>query len=339
MVSSADFTFQPQDYWRSIILYGLNTATYKIALGHCLAALAQNHKTYISMTELAEAFFGLYQHRLSEFKRPQLSIAHRLTVMERIIELYAMGTINYTQAIQKVEREAFKDVIPRFHTIADLQPMQFYEHSAKGLVLTDNLLAIFSDGGNAELLEELSSRWDLLEAAFELKRASCNLSNDERQFYLKRGYERTHITHLRPVLNGYQDGLCFYCGEQMLAGDVDVDHLIPRQFVYHDEPWNLVLAHTYCNTQKSDALPELNYLEKLIERNEHFIASNHPLKKRFIDQLGSTPEARSRAVQRIYQDAQTAIPYTWKGIRGYDPRSEHYRSLIRQLNLLKRLSR
>jgi CRISPR/Cas system Type II protein with McrA/HNH and RuvC-like nuclease domain len=105
----------------------------------------------------------------------------------------------------------------------------------------------------------------------------------------------------------------------MLEGDVDVDHVIPRQFIYHDEPWNLVLAHTHCNLQKSDALPGLGYLEKLIERNEHFIASNHPLKKKFIGQLGKTPEQRNSRINQVYRDAESAIPYTWEGIRGYDP--------------------
>lgn len=333
-----DSAFQPKDYWRSIILYGLNTATYKIALGQCLASFAQHNKAYISMSELSEAFLSLYTDRL-KFGKPQISQPGRLTVMERIVELYSIGSIDYNQAIYRVQREAFGDVIPRFHTIADLEPMKFYEKTASGLTLTDNLFQVFAEGNNSELLDELDSRWDLLEAAFTLTREGLSIVNDKRKFYLERGYERTKITHLRPVLNGYQDGCCFYCGELMLEEDVDVDHAIPRQFVYHDEPWNLVLAHTQCNLQKSDALPGLGYLEKLIERNEHLIASNHPLKKKFIEQIGKTPEQRSSYIRRVYRDTESAIPYTWEGIRGYNPSSDAYRSFIRQMNVLKKLSR
>jgi hypothetical protein len=31
--------FTNNDYWRAVILYGLNTATYKIALAQCLISI------------------------------------------------------------------------------------------------------------------------------------------------------------------------------------------------------------------------------------------------------------------------------------------------------------
>ena len=36
-----------QSYWRSIILYGLNQATYKIALGKTLVSLSENNLNHI----------------------------------------------------------------------------------------------------------------------------------------------------------------------------------------------------------------------------------------------------------------------------------------------------
>ena len=39
--------FANVDYWKAIILYGLNVATYKIALGKTLLGLAQNNKNEI----------------------------------------------------------------------------------------------------------------------------------------------------------------------------------------------------------------------------------------------------------------------------------------------------
>jgi len=90
----------------------------------------------------------------------------------------------------------------------------------------------------------------LLEAAFLMKRENNELSNDIRNFYLQKGYARKDITETRPVLNGYQQGICFYCGEVMREDDVHVDHVIPRQLVNHDEIWNLALAHGFCNEQK-----------------------------------------------------------------------------------------
>ena len=45
-----------------------------------------------------------------------------------------------------------------------------------------------------ELKNELNSRWDLLEGAFEIKRNNSQLVNDIRKTYLLNGYERTDIT-------------------------------------------------------------------------------------------------------------------------------------------------
>ncbi len=59
--------------WRAIVLYGLNTATYKIALGRSLEHLARAGRDRVTMPELAEVFFDLYAERLQNGGRPQLS--------------------------------------------------------------------------------------------------------------------------------------------------------------------------------------------------------------------------------------------------------------------------
>jgi 5-methylcytosine-specific restriction endonuclease McrA len=327
-----EFDLDPRDCWRGVILYGLNTATYKIALGQCLARFACEGRDRVTMPELAEAFFDLYADRL-QAGRPQLVLPGRLTVMERIVGLHSAGQLTRSQAVERVAAQAFNDVLPRFHTVGNTSvPVAFYEHSASGLVLTDEAFRVLTGAERDALLGELGSRWDLLEAAFEARRdVDQKLVNDVRQIYLERGYQRTDVTRTRPVLNGYQRGLCFYCGEP-IGLDWHVDHLIPRQFVQHDEIWNLVLAHEFCNEQKSDALPSLHYLEKLVVRNEHFIASNHPIKERLIAALGPTPEQRRTATQRAYDDARVAIPYSWSALRGYDPEEDPlYRTFVRRL--------
>jgi CRISPR/Cas system Type II protein with McrA/HNH and RuvC-like nuclease domain len=113
-----------------------------------------------------------------------------------------------------------------------------------------------------------------------------------------------------------------------------VDHVIPRQVVQHDDIWNLVLAHAFCNAQKSDLLPGVDYVEKLIERNEHFIGSNHPIRPKLVAQLGTNPERRRRHIERVYGDARLVLgpAYTWEGIRGYHAATDpFYRSIIRKL--------
>jgi hypothetical protein len=322
--------FQPSDYWRAIILYGRNTATYKIALAHCLIEFAEQGKTRVSMEELAEAFFDVYDERLQNGK-PQLMLPGRLTVMERTVELYTMGRLSRAQAISQVEHDAFNDVIPRFHTVDNRPvPVPFYEHTRSGLVLTDHTFDVVTGVYRDELVAELGSRWDLLEAAFEITREPGYLTNDIRKVYLAHWNERTDVTHLIPVLNGYQNGVCFYCGEDM-GDSIHVDHVIPRQFVAHDEIWNLVLAHPSCNEIKSDALPGAEYMTKLIERNEYFIASNHPIKYRLFAELGTSPEDRAAYIRQVYRDAQQVIPYRWRGVSGYNSATDpFYRSFVRR---------
>ncbi len=50
--------FKPstESYWRSIILFGRNVASYKLALGKALLELADKEKTSISLEELALPF-------------------------------------------------------------------------------------------------------------------------------------------------------------------------------------------------------------------------------------------------------------------------------------------
>lgn len=102
--------FDAKDVWRAIILYGLNTATYKLALGHCLSQFAREGKSNISMADLAERFFDLYVQRV-ESGKPQLATSNRQTVMERVVGLHNVGMLDRAEAIARVETEAFNDVI------------------------------------------------------------------------------------------------------------------------------------------------------------------------------------------------------------------------------------
>lgn len=322
------------EFWRAIILFGFNTATYKIALAQCLTQFVSQERTSVSMQELAEAFFDLYSARLQN-KKPQLLLPHRQTAMERIIALHALGRLDRMEAIERVEKEAFGDVLPRFHTLNNMPlPISFYEHTASGLVLTHNVFEVFTQEQHADLIQELDAKWSLLEAAFEIKRrsATSQIVNDLRSLYVQEGYERKDVTPLRPLLHGCQNGLCFYCGAPMGNDQGCVDHLIPRQAINHDQVWNLVLAHTFCNQQKSDSMSGAHYLERLRERNEHLININHPLKEQLLKELGSTPERRRTKIDQQYTHAEIIIGHTWKGIRGYDPETDtFYKTIVRSL--------
>ncbi len=313
-------TITPIDNWRGIILLGKNTATYKLALAKCLFEFVEQDKTHVSMDELSKTFFDLYRRRLISNK-PQLNHEYRLTVMENVIAKFNLGIITESKAIEEVKLNAFNDVLARFHTI-DNQPVTtnfYFFDFQKGLTITDEASDVLSSDNKMDLISYIDSRWDLLEAAFEIKKTQSILANDILLFYLLNGYNRTDVTNLRSALNGYQNGICFYCNTEMDESNIDVDHVIPRRVINHDEVWNLVLAHSFCNQQKSDLLPSIEQLGRLIFRNEFLIKSNHPLKQKIINNLGTTPNQRRENTLKIYNDARKVIKYTWQEIRGYNP--------------------
>jgi len=202
------------------------------------------------------------------------------------------------------------------------------------LTLHDNLLVI-AKSLSSELDAEISARWNLLEGAFSINQAQDRyiLANDLREIYLQTGYERTPLAHNIPFLQGYQGNVCFYCGET-LDSNIHVDHLLPRQVVYHDDVWNLVLSHAECNIQKSDKLVGPHFVEKLIARNENIMGSNHPWKRKIEFQLGKTPIQRGQSLQTHYTRVRAILGDDfWGGTQGYNPSSDpFYRRLITLLN-------
>jgi len=330
--------FNPDDYWKAIILYGLNAATYKMALAKCLLNFAKYPKTVISWGELAEAFYSQYKHRLADYQMPQQSNPGRMTKLERIVKQVDIGHITDDEAINRVASEGFKDVIPRFQTIginSQIAADYFYEFDfGKSLVLKDNLLQI-AESTPSQLEEEINARWNLLEGAFSINQTQSQyqLANDIRMIYLENGYERKSLSENVPFLQGYQGNVCFYCGE-VFTTSVVVDHVLPRQVINHDEVWNLVLSHQDCNTWKTDKLVGPHFIEKLVKRNENIMGSNHPWKRKIEEQLGRSKQLRSNALKQHYEQVKSVLGNDfWGGTPGYNPGTDpFYRRLVTVLN-------
>jgi hypothetical protein len=109
--------FEDIDYWKGIVLYGLNQATYKIALGKTILELASQDKETVEWNHLSKVYLDTYIERLKTNYHPQQSNPSRKTKMERIFDTLNKGVINYEEAVDLVATEAFNDVVPRFQTI------------------------------------------------------------------------------------------------------------------------------------------------------------------------------------------------------------------------------
>ncbi|MDX1401127.1 MAG: hypothetical protein R3245_04320, partial [Kiloniellales bacterium] len=201
--------FTASDYWKGIVLYGLNTATYKMALARCLLTFAKSGENLVQWDQLASSFYKEYRQRLLDHPMPQQAMRGRLTTLERIVKEETLGNINHSQAIENVASVLFNDVVPRFHTIgrdSEFAKNVFYETDfGKNLRLKDNLL-LLGEKKFEELIDEVTSRWSLLEGAFSISQSQNQyiLANDIRDIYLKEGYARTSLTPNKPFLEGYQ---------------------------------------------------------------------------------------------------------------------------------------
>jgi hypothetical protein len=329
--------YSNRDYWKAIVLYGLNSATYKRALAKTLLELARHDSTHVAWSFLSEEFLKQYKNRLEGCVMPQQINPNRQTVMERIISQLNHGNLTWTEAVGRVGTDAFNDVIPRFHNIvrdADFAKERFYEFQPNNkLIIKDSAFEILQDRPD-ELFDEIDARWGLLEGAFLINREQFELVNDIRSIYIRKGYARQDITKNMPFINGYQNNTCFYCSEPMEDQDIHVDHVLPRQVVHHDEIWNLVLSHSFCNQQKSDFLVAPAYVNKLIARNENIMGSNHPWKKKIQEQLGITPQKRRTSLENHYNNVRQVLGRNyWRGTEHYSAIDDpFYRLLVTKLN-------
>jgi 5-methylcytosine-specific restriction endonuclease McrA len=132
---------------------------------------------------------------------------------------------------------------------------------------------------------------------------------------------RKSIGNAKWAFSGYQDGKCFYCNVkldtlELVTTQTHVDHVIPYSLakfmdtdVHH--VWNLVNACSECNLSKFNKMPEYGVVERVYQRNEYYIHSNHPLKDAIIQATGSDPAKRFSTVRTAFDEAGKWMPTSW----------------------------
>lgn len=312
-----------ESFWRGIILFGSNSATYKFALGRALLEIAQTGKNFITLEELAEPYSRHLVNHLQAGKRQGTSSSSRFL---KGIESYNAGEMTYEQMLENTVRLGFTNVIDAFHNLQGIDVPRFYIDERKttnGIRLTDELLNISNAKQASNLIHETEARWNLVETAWELGISPSLLvvkydATGQELFVTDKSLRRVDITSARNALNGYQKGKCFYCFCDVDLNNqvVHVDHVFPHMLksvfrateidINLDGIWNLVLACSRCNLSKSDQRPHQKYIERLFTRNEFFISSHHPLRETLINQTGSTPKERQVFLSTIFNDLMIA---------------------------------
>ena len=319
-----------ENYWRSVILFGQNVASYKFALAKSLIELSAAGNASISLETLAKPFSkAILDHLAQAPKQATSSSSHFLDSCRN----FAAGKLTEDELIGSTTKLGFQNVIDAFHVVnRDEIPVRFFKDDRKtggGITLTDNLFRLAERIQYGNLPHEVDARWRLVETAWELgvNRAALAIGVEGDSLVVN-GNRRKALTGCRDALNGYQKGKCFYCFDDIAIDSAsprlaDVDHFIPRMMLQTgltlplDGVWNLVLACRLCNRGKSSRIPHPRLLERLDTRNEFFIGSHHPLRETLLAQTGATRQQRTAYLNAVYQSSREMLIHTW------EPRFEH----------------
>ena len=313
------------DCWRGVVLFGRNVASYKFALAKSLLELASGGREAVPLADLAVPFSRHVCDHIAKVDRQGTSRSSKFLDACRF---YNAGRISHDELVSATEVFGFNNVIDAFHTVgAGEVPTRFFHDerstSTGGIRITDQVHELAAGAEAESLAGEVEARWRLVEETWASRAVGDQmivLYDAPRELLVPAlTGRRRPITEVRPALNGYQKGHCFYCFALIAVtggiGDErsDVDHFLPHSLMARgvpvnlDQVWNLVLACQRCNrgvAGKFAAIPHKKYLHKLSRRNEYLIASHHPLRETLIAATGTNQRERALHLSSAYDTAR-----------------------------------
>lgn len=324
-----------ESYWRSIILFGMNVASYKFALAKSLLEIVPSGKTIITLDELAVPFS---KHLCEHIGKSPKQCTSRSSQFLQTCQLFNAGQESFENLIDITVKKGFNNVIDAFHNVNnEIIPKAFYEKDytpgSKKIILTDEIFKLQETAFFGNFEKETEARWNLVETAWELgiSRNLLNVFYEEKDniFYIEedKTLKRRTVTSARNALNGYQKGKCFYCFDDISIDSsneaelCDVDHFFPHVLQPHilqtdlDGVWNLVLSCRNCNrgnAGKFARVPSNKYIERLHKRNEFLISSHHPLRETLMSQTGRSVGERTLFLKSINKIAVNSLLHKWE---------------------------
>ncbi len=316
-------------FWRAIILFGRNSATYKFSLAKSLLELKDNGRTHITLDELSVPFSkNILEHLEKTGKQGTSGSSSFINILKE----YQTGKISKEQMLSETARRGFVNVLDAFHVVnqGEIKTQFFKKQTGKdtGIVITDEFYKMIGSIQSPNLAAEVESRWRLVETAWSMGISPKMLvvqhdQNNEQFYVVNNTHFRINVTSSIGALSGYQRGKCFYCLNEVLAASCEVDHFFPITLARHQPKeiynlngvWNLVLACKDCNRGsrgKWARIPELKYLERLHRRNNYLIDSHHPLRETLINQTGSEENQRAAYLRTVDLFAIQNLAYRWK---------------------------
>lgn len=287
----------------AILETGQRDATYKLAtlmalIDHCIENLPERAEDVlrVPLSELAHRVLALYWPQVRLFEGHQLrqrrtgAIARIPDAAKALREASASGNSGlsldiammrapkeYRAAIAKITVALAKQPLPRLQKLpgSPVSDPFLYDDSFLGEGVS---LRQLEAHGNAIILKPgvafgLARLAGLLKPALEImwvedirqmnKFLDAEVPDVAGHLF---GRERIAMTPVRAAFTEAFGPHCFYCGLHLLAGN-PVDHVLPWSLVGIDGLANLVLACAKCNGDKSGALPAIEIVDRVLERD------------------------------------------------------------------------
>src|SRR5215831_6414402 len=155
-----------ENYWRAVILFERNVASYKFALAKSLIELSDKRQDLVKLEDLAEPFSRHIIEHLARAPKQATSSSSRFLDSCR---KFASGEIGKDELIGQTAKLGFNNVIDAFHVVNRGEiPIRFFADERKdgsGIRLTDELFRLRERLQFGNLPQEVEARWRLVETA------------------------------------------------------------------------------------------------------------------------------------------------------------------------------
>lgn len=269
----------------SIVRDSRKDNTYKFALARAMLDYCHENgmdaDPNIPYSYLASKFLEYYWHQEYRFKIKQnFNPAKPPNVIQAISEVFddnekkRFKDLPRSKKIQAEKiilekvfghaRSKTSIVIHKFQKINNVSERHFYKYddNIQMIQLNPGVITFFNKNYRILLMSVIMEWAKFLEKVNEsLPRLVTKVEkNDDKRNSLSK-FKNMYLDHTCK---------CFYCGNILVEGNIEVDHFIPWTYMFDDDAWNLVISCKRCNRDKSNHLPTDKMMSNLIERNEKY---------------------------------------------------------------------
>lgn len=274
----------------SILTRGKKANTYKFALARALIEYCRNAPSSVGALDIpysyfADKFLEYYWHQEYRYKIKQdFKTNSTPKVIQAINRVFKNNSCSNFEEISDEEKRLGREtllktvfgharsktslVVPRFQNLSEgsnsvLKKIFYdYDDDAKIVRLRPEAFDFFKNNHKILSMAVLSEWAKFLEKINKsLPMLVAKIEQDEMR--------RESLVKFRKMYMNHADH-CFYCGNKLEIRYIHVDHFLPWSYIFENQAWNMVLACSKCNLKKSASLPQEDFRQELIRRNDRY---------------------------------------------------------------------